>query len=67
MAKNKTAVEGSKVKWYDPKREETLKGHIIKFYTNSALVDLSTMQDYDRFGLGTFTVVSIKRLEVIQG
>ncbi|MEK5187073.1 DUF2187 family protein [Solibacillus sp. FSL W7-1324] len=67
MAKNKTAVEGSKVKWYDAKREETLKGQIIKFYTNSALVDLSTMQDYDRFGLGTFTVVSIKRLEVIQG
>lgn len=67
MAKNKAAVEGSKVKWYDAKREETLEGQIIKFYTNSALIDLTTMQDYDRFGLGTFTVVSKKRLEVTQG
>lgn len=41
-----------------------MTGTIVKFYTNSALIDITNMKNYQDLGLGDFTIAATKRLKL---
>lgn len=64
MSQNKQLAEGITVHWHNEYKDQKMTGTIVKFYTNSVLIDISSMKNYQELGLGDFTIAATKRLKL---
>ena len=64
MSLNKQLAEGITVHWHNEYKDQDMTGTIVKFYTNSALIDITNMKNYQDLGLGDFTIAATKRLKL---
>ena len=54
----------STVHWHNEYLDQKMTGTIVKFYTNAALIDITSMKNFQDLGLGDLTIAAMKRLKL---